>query len=174
VAVRIRDFADPMPLADRIPELSPEIRPADPAGLAWPPRELAAKTIHATLSVSAYELGGAVDSLAAHFKHGYYAPEYPSQSGHLGAFLEARPLEGRLNLYLGFQTEWVWAKVGGFRFAYGWNLLSGGPSRMQKLGYVPSYAPWLCLGVSWFGHHGSPGFFLTLELAPKLYKTFGF
>ena len=69
----------------------------------------------------------------------------------------------------------VWYKAGGFRFARGWSIAGGGrAATLTTLGYVPSYLPWLCLGARWIGPRAKAGFFLALELAPLLNRTFLF
>ena len=80
-----------------------------------------------------------------------------------------KPEDG-LVVSAGLQLELVWERWGGFRAQGGWSLGDGGPGAMLRLGYVPSYAPWLCLGAAWHGRRAEPALFLSLELAPRLYR----
>ncbi len=175
VARLIRDFARELPLSEREPRFGPEVQAANSREIVWPTLEMAGSMTHLTLSVSGYPGGGAVDAAAFHLKRGYYSTDYPSQSGSVGLFLEYVGRNGAGDVFAGGQLELVWRGIGGFRAAQGWNLSGGSnASRLTKIGYVPSYAPWVCLGASWFGRETKPGFFLTLELAPRLWKKFLF
>ncbi|MCX6561592.1 MAG: alpha/beta hydrolase [Candidatus Aminicenantes bacterium] len=170
VAALIREFASGLPPATGTPSLGPEAVPADPADLARPRPETRGRMVHATISLTGEPGRGLVDAASFHLKHGYYSTEYPSQSGSAGVFLEAERTGTETTITAGSQLELVWEKWGGFRIAGGWTVAGGGHASLLRIGYVPSYVPWLCLGAAWHGGKAGPVFFATIELSPKLYR----
>ena len=171
VAGRVRTFAEGIALTDKKACLSPDVLTVVPAEIR-PTRELDGAMLHLTASVSRIAGDAIIDAAALHLKRGYYSTEYPSQSGSAGLFLEGLRREGRTAVYAGWQIEFVWFRWGGFRLSQGWNLArESGPSSLWKLGYIPSYVPWLSAGIRWLGRGSKPGFYLTLELAPLLSRS---
>jgi pimeloyl-ACP methyl ester carboxylesterase len=170
MAALIRDFAAGVPLADRPRSPSPEAIPADPAVLAEPRPESRGRMVHATFSLTGGEGSHFIDSVIFRLKWGYYSTEYPSQSGSAGLFIEARGTKDDPALTLGGQVELVWEKWGGLRVEGGWAVAGYGHPALLRIGYIPSYVPWLCLGVAWRGVEAKPAFFVTIELEPKLYR----
>jgi pimeloyl-ACP methyl ester carboxylesterase len=174
-ADRIRTFA--AGLAAPAGALTPgsQVRVAAPGEIAKRPQELRGSMVHLTFSVSRYGESGIADAAGIHLKRGYYSTDYPSQSGSAGLFLEGLHWDGGQPLFAGYQVELVWYKAGGFRFAQGWSVAGARKTAsLITLGYVPSYVPWVCLGVRWIGPRAKAGFFVTLELAPLLDKAFLF
>jgi len=177
VAGRIRAFVRetaPPPFSPA-PVFSPEVRSVPPASIRDEPRELEGSMIHLTFSISRYGSGGVADAAGIRLKRGYYSPDYPSQSGSVGVFLESLWKEADRPLFAGLQIEMVWFKAGGFRFTQGWSI--AGPRKRETLttlGYISSYLPWLCIGARWIGPQGRAGFFVTLEAAPFLNRAFLF
>ena len=175
VADRIRAFVEQISAQARALTFSPEVRPVPPAAIPERPRELGGSMIHLAISVSRYGGEGLADAAGVHIVRGYYSPDYPSQSGSVGLFMEGLWKSAGWPLLAGFQIEMVWYKAGGFRFARGWSIAGGGrAATLTTLGYVPSYLPWICLGAHWIGPRAKAGFFLALELAPLLNRTFLF
>ncbi|MDD8025949.1 MAG: alpha/beta hydrolase [Acidobacteriota bacterium] len=170
VAALIREFAAGLPLADRPRSLGPDAVPADPIALAEPRPESRGLMVHATSSLTGVAASAFLASATFRLKWGYYSTEYPSQSGSAGLFIEAGGKTKDPTLTLGAQVELVWEKWGGVRVEGGWEVAGYGHPSLLRIGYVPSYVPWLCLGAAWRGVEGKPAFFATIELAPKLYR----
>ncbi|GEM_PF-7114839 len=170
VAGLIRDFAAGLPISERPRVLLPEAVPVDPSALGEPRPESRGRMIHFTLSLNGVAGSSFLDSAIVRLKRGYYSTEYPSQSGSAGLFLEARGSKEHPSLTTGGQLELVWEKWGGVRVEAGWEIAGLGHPSLLRIGYVPSYAPWLCAGVSWRGVDSKPALFMTLELEPKLYR----
>jgi pimeloyl-ACP methyl ester carboxylesterase len=175
VAGRIRSFVRESAATAAAPALRPEVRTVSPASIPQTPRELDGSMVHLTIALSRYGNDGLADAAGIRLKRGYYSPEYPSQSGSVGLFLEGFWKETDRPLFGGFQIEMVWFKAGGFRFSRGWSIAGARRAEtLTTLGYIPSYLPWLCFGARWIGPQGRAGFFVTLEAAPFLNRAFLF
>ncbi len=126
--------------------------------------------LHATVSLTAEGGTPALAAAAFHLKRGYYSTSYPSQSGSAGLFLEARRAEAGRSCRR--DSSWSWSGKDGAASGpkAGWSLGRSGPGAMLRLGYVPSYVPWLCLGAAWHGRRSEPALFVSVELAPRLYR----
>jgi hypothetical protein len=126
--------------------------------------------IHFTLSLTGVAGSALLDAATVRLKWGYYSTDIPSQSGSAGLFLEARGSQEHPSLTTGGQLELVWEKWGGLRIEAGWEVAGRGHPSLLRIGYVPSYAPRICLGALWRGIGAKPAFFVTFELEPKLYR----
>jgi len=171
VTAMIREFAAGLDWpSEAAPAPTPEAVPVAPDVLARPRPESRGRMLHFTASLNGVMEEGLGDSVILRLKRGYYSTDYPSQSGSAGVFLEATGSQKDPSLALGAQLELVWEKWGGFRAEAGWEVAGSGHPALFRLGYVPSYAPWLCLGAAWRDNRSRPAFFVTLELSPRLYR----